>query len=497
MNATLRAGNYERVSDDQDGRSRSVSQQGTADQAAADQHGWRVVATYSEPDRSASRFARKDRPEWDRLLRDVAAGRLDVVVLWEPSRGDRRLTGWSTFLDLCRAQDVKVHITQHHHTYDLSSARDWKSLAEDGIDSAYESEKASMRIRRDMADAAARGIPHGRLAYGYVRRYDPLTRALLAQEPHPEQAPVVREIITRIAAGEAVSALVADLTARGVRTPTGRPRWARSTITRMVLDGTCYISKRRHNGGPLLDGTWPALVDEDVYWRAVAVLQDPARKKAADGRGGILPGRSRWLLSYVATCAVCGAGLGVTHRVRGGERVPMYRCSSSRGGCAYAPVGWMDGIVADSIVRRMAEPERWEPEGQDREAAAAQDEAAAERERLAAFERQAIAGEISAASFARLTRGIEARIATLEARARTSAVDVMGGVLTARTGEHWDVAARRLDILERWDSMPLPAQRRTVRKVCEVALEPASGNTTNPERVQITWREATVSALAG
>ena len=134
-----------------------------------------------------------------------------------------------------------------------------------------------MRIRRDLADAAQRGRPHGRKAYGYDREYDVRTGKLDRQVPHPEQAPVVVEIITRIAGGDAVAAIWRDLNERGVPGPTGG-RWSRSTITHLVLDGVVYICKRRHNGGPLLDGDWPAIVDEDVYWRAVAVLSDPKRK---------------------------------------------------------------------------------------------------------------------------------------------------------------------------------------------------------------------------
>jgi DNA invertase Pin-like site-specific DNA recombinase len=501
-----RAGIYDRVSDDQGGRSRSTEQQGTDNQTAADSEGWSVVARYQEPDRSASRFARKPRPEWDRLLADVKAGRLDAVVLWEPSRGDRKLTGWSGFLDLCRERGVLVHVTSHRHTYDLTNARDWRSLAEDGVDSAWESEKTSLRIRRDMADAAARGIPHGRLAYGYSRRYDPVTRELVAQEPHSEQAPVVREIIGRIAAGEAISVLVSDLTARGVPTPTGGSRWARSTVQRIVLAGVCYIGKRRHNGSPLLDGNWPALVDKETYWRAVAVLSDPARKKAADRRGGIRPGAAKWLLSYVARCGKCGAPLSVQYResaypfsmqyrMRDGKReVPFYRCSSSAGGCAVAPVEWLDGVVAGEIVRYLAEPGRYKPEGSDKEAQRYRDEAAAERARLAEFEAEAKAGRISAASFARIAGGIEERIGELDARANEASADsAVSPLLAARGNDPRALTAhRRLHMLVRWEEMPLAAQRRAVRVLAEPTLAPTGrgGDPLSPNRLSMNFKAA-------
>jgi site-specific DNA recombinase len=449
----LRAALYMRVSDDQDARSRSVLQQASEVRADADRADWRVVAAYEEPDRSASRFAKRNRPEWDRLMEGLRAGRFDVVVLWEPSRGDRKLTGWSTFLDECRTRGVLIHVTSHRHTYDLSNPRDWKSLAEDGIDSAWESEKTSMRIRRDLADAAARGRPHGRIPYGYTRLYDVRTGKLDQQVPHPEQAPTAREIITRIAGGDAVNAIRRDLNERGVPSSTGG-KWANSSIPALVRNGVCYIGKRRHNGGPLLDGDWPAIVDEDVYWRAVAVLADPARRAQAEKRGGIRPGAAKWLLSHIAVCSVCDAPLGVKFRERKAGSVPYYRCPA---GHAFIPVEFFDGCVSAVIVAWVARPHMYGVVmgRDDSEAVAARAEADAERQRLAAFEDDAIAGRISSASFARIAAGIEARVAELEMRTRQSGHPALRELLSR--GE------RKEHVRACWDGMPLTARRDVVR----------------------------------
>jgi hypothetical protein len=404
-------------------------------------------------------------------MADVRAGRFDVVVLWEPSRGDRRLTGWSTFLDECRTRSMKVHITSHRHTYELANPREWRTLAEDGVDSAWESEKTSLRIRRDMADAAERGIPHGRLAYGFVRHYDSVTRDLVEQVPDPERAPVVREIIGRIASGDAICAIQRDLDARGIPGPTGGC-WARSTIVRLVLEGWCYIGKRRHNGGPLLDGNWPAIVGEDVYWRAVAVLSDPARKKQADKRGGIKPGGAKWLCSYIGTCAKCGAGLAVQHRLRGGQKEPQYRCSSSRGGCAVIPVEFMDRIVTETVVAFCARRDVFQGimVGDDEQAQRYRDEAASERARLGGFEADAIAGRISSDSFARIAAGIEARAAELEAMAQDNVPPALRDLLAG--------GSRKSAIRRVWRGMPLTARRRVVLALftgpdCYLRLRPS------------------------
>lgn len=453
------------MSDEQD--EQSPEEQLTENEEAAADNGWRIAGRYSDQ-LSASSYARKARPEWGRFVERVKAGAFDVAVLWEPSRGGRELENWAGFLNACRRVGCLIYVTSHDRLYDMANARDRRSLQEDGIDSEHESEKISKRSRRGVAKAVARGEPYGRIPYGYRRWYTSergRPKPVPHQGPDPDTAPVVVEIVSRVAAGDAISAIARDLTARGVPTPTGGARWAHSTIVRIVLQGVVYISKRRHNGSGLIDGNWPALVDEPTYWRAVAVLNDPARKKAAGQRGGIRPGNAKWLLSYIAWCAKCGGPLSVQLRPRGGEMVPCYRCSSSAGGCAVAPVKRVDEIVTDDLIDFCANcPGVFEGImfTDDRERQRYLDEAEAERARLAKFEADAIAGRISSDSFARVAAGIEPNIADLEARARASAPPALQELLAH---------GNRADTLRAvWKGMPLASQRRVITAL--LAAEP-------------------------
>jgi DNA invertase Pin-like site-specific DNA recombinase len=477
-----RAALYERVSTgtQDSAESRSVEQQNEAGTAAATEHGWRVVDRYPDPGLSASRFAKKGRPEWQRLMADIRDWKIDVVVLWEPSRGGRELEEWAAFLSLCRQREVSIYAVSQYHLYDPRNARDWRTLAEEGVDSAYESEKISLRTRRGTAASAQRGDPYGRVAYGYVRRYEYVSssrKPKVHQEPHPEQAPVVREIITSIAASKPISRIISDLAERGVPSPTGRPRWAGGTIARIVLEGVVYIAKRRYNGGPLLDGNWPALVDEDVYWKAVTVLQDP-RRRPANG-SGIRPGRSLHLLSYIAVCDVCEGPLSMRHKTRAGSRqVAYYRCA--RKGCVSAPMDWLDFLVTEAVIALCSQPSVYQgiTETDDREAQAARDEAQSERARLETFEAQAVAGTLSASSFAKIAAGIETRVAELEARAEQLAAPPALRDLVSTD--------READIRERWEGMPIPARRNVVRELYLPRLGPAgTGERLSPWRVKM------------
>jgi len=476
------------VSDE--GNDLSPEQQRDENAEAATQHGWRLVVRYSDR-LSASRYARKERSEWPKFVERVRAGALDVAILWENSRGGRELENWAGFLNAARRVGCKIYITSRDRLYDMENSEDYRTLAQDGIDSVYESEKISRRSRRGIASKLDE--PYGRLPYGYARTYERVRgrpKPVVHQAPHPDRAPVAREIITRISEGEAVSAIQRDLDRREVLNPSGRPGWARSTIVRLVLEGYVYIGKRRHNGSGLIDGNWPPIVDEDVYWKAVAVLRDPARKVAADTRGGIRPGAAKHLCSYVAKCGKCGDPLATQYRPRGGQMVLMYRCASSGGGCAYAPAEWMDGVVADEIIRWCAEPGRYEryTREDDRAALAARDEAASERARLEGFEQQAIAGKITPAAFARIAAGIEKNIATLDARAaELSAPPALRGLLATRH----PTAYRRLAVLEAWEAMPLAARRSVISEVAAPTLAPTGrgGDVFNPERISMNFKD--------
>jgi site-specific DNA recombinase len=457
---------YQRVSD---GTDKSIEEQNQANEQAAQERGWRVTR-YSDAV-SASRFSKKARPGWATLTAAVAAGLHDIVVLWESSRGDRTLASWATFLDACRETGTLIYVTSWKdgagQLFDLRDGHDWRTLAAEGVDAAFESEKISGRSRRGIAGAAGKGIPHGRIPYGYKRWYshEPNRRKPLPhQEPDEKEAPIVREIIERISRNDAVSAILRDFAARGITTRAGKP-WSRSSLTNIVLGGVIYIGKRRHNGSVLMDGDWPALVDEDVYWKAVRVLSDPARKPK---NGGIRPGRARWLLSYIARCSVCGGPLSMRHMPRSAGQVAYYRCVN---GCVSAPMEWLDTMATVGVVGFCAKSPVYDvlTRAGDKEAQAAKDEAQAERDRLAGFEAQAISGQVSADSFARIARGIEARIAELEARARELAAppvlrDLVSSAATQE--ERWE------DIYQRWLAMPVTAQRAVIAGIFAPVLYP-------------------------
>lgn len=466
------AGVYRRCSQDRNDRA-SVSDQEKAGGARCEAEGWKP-RWYEDNDISASRFTMAARDDWARLLADLGAGILDVVWLWESSRGDRKLSEWARFLDLCRDRGILVWIETHGRGYDLGNARDWKTLAEDGVANHYASEETSLRVLRGLRGAAAQGRPHGLVHYGYVRRYNPVDGKYVTQEPDPETGLVAAEIITRAARNEPVSTIARDLDARGVRPPKApfgplpeNRRWSRQTVREIALNPE-YTGCRRLPDGTFVPG-WVPVVSIETHLAAVAVLGDVTRSTQR-------PGRQQRLLSYLATCRECGGQLSGGKDYKGR---PQYRCNTPGCGCLHVSQEWLDELVTLLVLRDLADPEA---AGLYRG-----DDAEAERHRAQAARLRAELDEWAAADIT--PRAYKIREAKLlpqirkadRAAAAAEVPAVLSGLLAAET------------LRDGWDyDLEVPARRAIIRALMDVSVARAADRTkaarTDPDRVTIEWK---------
>src|SRR4051812_47776861 len=172
---------YTRVSSDPNDRGRSVAEQETECRAVCARNRWDVVAVFSDNDRSASRYATKQRPEHRKLIRYIEAGKADVLVTWEASRAQRDLRAYADLRDLCEQRGVLLSYSGR--TYDMTESDDRFSTGLNALLAERESDQTRKRVLRAVRANADKGRPHGKLLYGYRREYDPATRELIGQVP--------------------------------------------------------------------------------------------------------------------------------------------------------------------------------------------------------------------------------------------------------------------------------------------------------------------------
>lgn len=443
--ATLRAGIYGRESKD---KQKSIDSQIAESREAALEHGWDIVAEYTDGV-SASRFGTKVRRGWKRLLVDLDAGALDVVIAWEPSRADRDLETWVSFVAKCRARGVRIHVTGDGDTLDPANPSHWQRLIHGGVDAAMESEKISRRVLRGVSAAAVSGGFHGDTPYGYERiivgeRPTPHgPKPVKEQRPHPGTAPVVREIFERIARQDPIVHVVADLNQRGVPAPGGGATWHRATIRKLIRN-KAYVGQREH-AGQTYDAVWKALVVKTTFYAANKVLDMPDRKKTR-------PGRLKWMLTYLAVGG-CGGRLHAQPVVDG--RRARYHCVTD--GCVSIGVTELDELLSSAVIARLSKPDARDLFfGDDEVADAARGEAVELSRRLDEWRESARRGETTPASLAVIEQGLLVDIDKAEkAATAASAPAVMAELLDAATFGQQKVRPV-------WDSLPVPAKREVV-----------------------------------
>lgn len=492
---------YLRVSYDRSGRERSQDEQHTENARACAERGLALGPAYREAgSASASRYARKARDDFGRLLSDLRAGRFgaDVLVLWESSRGSRRVGEWVTLIELCEAAHVSILVTTHAREYDPANARDRRSLLEDAVDSEYESSKVSARSRRASAANAAAGRPHGTIPFGYRRRYDERTRQLVVQEPDPDEAPVVVELFARLRAGHSLAGIARDFAARGIVNDSGNP-FSPQHLRSLALTAT-YAGIRVHRpgtsagprtrstialGGPgasQTPGTWPGLVPVEEYLAVREILTDPAR---VTGK----PGKARHLLSMIARCGACGAPLAVTYRGQQAGTGGEYQCHG--GGHVRVAKPELDDYAQTAILGYLARPDVHaalldDEQGGGEELAGVRERLAVARAELAELRAAAGEGRLSVATLVSVEPGLLARIDAEEAeQARLTTPSSLHGLITPGA-----------DVATRWEQMPVSARREVARTLLVPTLlgalhvnrrPPGRRNTHVPVPDRVTW----------
>lgn len=440
----MRAVIYARVSKDDRKDQRSVGEQEQECRDTAARLGWTVDQVFTDDDRSASRFARKHREDYAALVTYLETTPVGVLILWESSRGDRELERWARLLNLCRRRGVRIHVETHERTYNLDNARDWKTLAEDGVNNAYASEETHARILRTVRAQATKGLPHGKLPYGYRREYDDRGN-FVAQVEHPEQAEIVRECARRVAAGESLYSIAQDLNAREIPAPRGG-KWLPGQVKRLATNPR-YIGQRVHRGVVVGDAVWDGIVEEDVYAECARRMADPRRYTTRDTS-------LKYLLTGILKCGVCGAKC----RVIKNRGYFAYACFTSF--CVSARTSKVEEFVTDMVIARLEQPDvlaALAARG-DQNAAGADTEAKKLQARLDGFVDSAAEGKLTPAALARIEARLQPQIDEAKRRALVAPVPRL-------VREVAGPGAR-----ERWEKLTIGQQREIVDKLVELRV---------------------------
>ena len=276
--APKRCAVYARVSSDErlDQSFNSIDAQreaGVAYVASQRAEGWIVAGDdYFDPGYSGGNM---DRPGLKRLLADVEAGRVDIVVVYKIDRLTRSLADFARLIEVFERRRVSfVSVTQQFNTT-TSMGRLMLNILLSFAQ--FEREVTGERIRDKIAASKAKGMWMGGVVpLGY--RVD--ARRLIVE---PAEAETVRTIFARFATCRSTTELVRWLTAQGIASRRGTP-FSKQALWKL-LNNRIYLGEIVHRGQAHL-GQHEAIVDAAAWAavQAVFAVNDDERRRATRGR---------------------------------------------------------------------------------------------------------------------------------------------------------------------------------------------------------------------
>jgi len=238
-----------------------------------------------------------ERPALKRLMVDIKAGQVDVVVVYKVDRLTRSLGDFARIVEQFDQASVSfVSVTQAFNTTSSMGRLTLNVLLSFA---QFEREVTGERIRDKIAASKAKGMwMGGSLPLGYDAPRDPVSRALVVNDAEAE---TVRLIFRRYLELGSVHTLASWLEAEGYRTKLivsskgvsrGGVLFNRGALFHLLRNRT-YLGEIPHKDVSY-PGTHSAIVDQEVFDAAQALLTSRAadrhRSRQPMNRSAVLKG---------------------------------------------------------------------------------------------------------------------------------------------------------------------------------------------------------------
>lgn len=374
VNATRLCVDYCRISFDKRGEAEGVDSQHYQNERSAEEIGMTISASYVDNDVSA--FSGVERPEYQRLLADMKAGKVGFIIVRHADRLLRSVEEAMEFIPIARAQKVLVYSGMKGSFYNLNKAQGRRDFTRDTVDSQYESAHRGERVT-DARNRQARhgtygggvrpygwGVDTGRVRSTCVNPSAPVSERLWEDRPvldmsqhNEEEAREIRKWVAEIFAGVKLAHILRDLAERDVKTVSqkdGRTLrrggkevkplgWSNRTIVQ-ILTHPRVSGHSVHQGEIVKKNAFKAIIPEDQRQALITLFGDPRRKTS--------PGNTpKWLGSLIYDCGLCDDGSKSTVR-NNGSGVPVYTCRTK--GHVLTPAVETDKYIAKVLKKRLS-----------------------------------------------------------------------------------------------------------------------------------------------
>ena len=318
--------------------------------------GWRVIPDlYDDGGFSGGNM---ERPALKRLIEDIKAGRVDIVVVYKVDRLSRSLMDFAKLVEILDAHGVSfVSVTQHFNTKDSMGRLTLNILLSFA---QFEREVTGERIRDKFASSKMKGMWMGGPP---PLGYDVVDRKLVT---NPKEAKLVNHIFDRFAALGSLSLLTKELNEAGYRTkhyisrtgnPVGGMRFTEAPL-RTFLKNRLLLGEIHHKG-KYYPGLHQPIITQAQFDAAQAIFAESSRGK----RKRTFQAKSQSLLMGVLVCGRCGGAMSPTRTDKGNKSYRYYAANSyRRQSCEFCPAhripaGEIEDVVIGQIHSILVKPQ--------------------------------------------------------------------------------------------------------------------------------------------
>jgi site-specific DNA recombinase len=453
-------------------------------EAFAKAQGWSVEQVYL--DDSISAYSGAPRDNFERMLSDVRAGKLDAIISWQMDRLLRTVEDAAAIVQI--AKETGVLVANIGGSIDLSTADGRKRFYEAAVAAQYESDLKSERLKLKHAEiAAAGGWQGGQRPFGYdLLPYQEDRRIKYQLAPNPAEAAAIYQAAKELLGGGSLSAIEKRWAQSAIRRPQGgifRYWQLKALLTNPRIAGFRQVD------GTLVTAAWEAIITRADHEDLVAIL-GPARRHGG-GTGG-LPSARKYLLSGFVVCGRCGTRLRVkkadADKRRDKPAQPKYVCDRRDGGCGglkrlAEPV---ERYVVTKLLReaprRLLEATRAAPDASASLAALSR-RRETEEARLQGLSDYLADGTLAKSEYLRQKQRVQGRLEQLEQEITR---------LRAQAPRRRLLGATFAEIFAAWDGMGLEERRLVLADhISHITIKPVGHGAKrfSPDSVEISWRQ--------
>lgn len=303
---------------------------------------WRIVDRYADEGKSAKDT--KGRPEYQRMIADINAGRINTVVCTALSRISRSTRDLLDMVEFFKQKNVDFICLKED--FDTTTAQGKCFITIMGALNEFEREQTSERTHHTMLARAERGLWNGGQIVGY--EIDPAKKGQLVI--NEKEAESVRFAFDTYLVCGSILETAKQMNAHGYRSKSYTSRNSKVhlplpfgyTSTHQMLSNLAYVGKKEVNKGRrrlpqeslsedyryrLVPAAWPAIISEEQFNKVQHLIRINHKQ-----RGNALGTHRRFYLlnGGLLQCAVCKSRMeGHSAYGRLGQRYYYYSCQNS------------------------------------------------------------------------------------------------------------------------------------------------------------------------